>query len=122
MREPATVLWGLRISDTDFQKLKVGFQSRDMDDKWNILPAVMDESQSDHISVHFSRSWTGIEHHILFIKPSDDGAMIEAITWEQNRNGIRISEEYAKKEAVMLSRGWLECDFEALPVYDRSDL
>ncbi|KAI9928086.1 hypothetical protein ASPWEDRAFT_453534 [Aspergillus wentii DTO 134E9] len=124
MREPATVLWGLSISDADFKKLKAGFRSSDMNDKWNIL--AMDQSQSDNIPIHFSRSWTGIEHHILYIKPSDggssSGAKIEAITWEQRRNGIHILEEYAKKEAVILARVKLDCDFEALPIYHPSDL
>lgn len=31
--EPATTPWGLSISDSDFEKLKAGFEPQDHDDK-----------------------------------------------------------------------------------------
>ncbi|KAH8693585.1 hypothetical protein BGW36DRAFT_463264 [Talaromyces proteolyticus] len=94
MQEPATAPWGLSISDTDFKKLKAGFEPQDMDDKWRVL-----------------------EVYVLVVKPSDGGSSssIETITWEQSKGGLRISEEQAKKEAVSLTRGLLRCDFDALP-------
>lgn len=36
MENPATASWGLRISNTDFAKLKRGLSPRSMDDKWRI--------------------------------------------------------------------------------------
>ena len=120
MVEPATALWGLSISDADFEKLKAGFKSTSMDDKWDV--SVADVDQSGNISITLSRSWTGKKHYILAVKPSDgsSGVEIEAITWEQDKGGIHISEEQGKKEAVILCRALLDCDFDKLPHYDTS--
>ncbi|KAI9697094.1 MAG: hypothetical protein M1836_005056 [Candelina mexicana] len=123
MQEPATAPWGLSISDTDLRKLKAGFKPQDQDDKWRV--SATEQSQSGTISIHIARSGTGIELYRLIVKPSGgdssgSGAKIEAITWEQNKGGIRMSEEQAKKEAVMTTRNLLNCDFEMLPEYDFS--
>lgn len=120
MQEPATALWGLSISDTDFKKLKAGFEPQDQDDKWRV--SATDQSQSGTISIHLARSGTGKELYVLVVKPSGGGVKIEAITWEQNKGGIRISEEQAKKEVVIITRRVLECGFDSLPEYDVSDL
>ena len=78
------------------------------------------------ISIHFVRSGTGKEFYVLVVNPRDGGSnsgvKIETITWEQNKGGIRISEEQAKKEVVIIARGLLEYDFDALPEYDVSEL
>jgi hypothetical protein len=119
MVDPATALWGLNISDADFEKLKAGFKPADMDDKWVIS---VTDSKRGNISITISRSWTGKKHYILDVKPSngDSCVKIEAITWEQNKGGIYISEEQGKKEAVILCRSCLDCDFDKLPHYDVS--
>jgi hypothetical protein len=69
------------------------------------------------------------EHYVLTVKSGDGGssssgggAKIESITWEQNMGGIRIPEELAKKEVVLITRNVLECDFEALPEYDFNEV
>ena len=125
MQEPATAPWGLIISDADFEKLKAGFEPQDHDDKWRV--SATDQNQSGTISIHLARSGTGKELYVLVVKPSDNGSSgsgvkIESITWEQNKGGIRISEEQAKKEVVIIARRLLECEFDALPEYDVSDL
>ena len=122
MQEPATAPWGLSISDADLEKLKAGLEPQDQDDKWRVSATA--QSQSGTISIHLARSGTGKELYVLVGQPSDgsSGVKIEAITWEQNKGGIRISEEQAKKEVVIITRGLLECDFDALPEYDVSDL
>ena len=119
MIEPETAQWGLSISDADFEKLKAGFEAQDMDDKWTISLADLENGNK---SITITRSWTGRKHYILDVKPrnGDSGVKIEAITWEQNKGGIYISEEQGKKEAVILCRGILDCHFEALPHYDDS--
>ena len=53
MIDPATALWGLSISDADFEKLKAGFQPVDMDDKW--VTSVTDLERGS-ISITLSRS------------------------------------------------------------------
>jgi len=123
MQEPATAPWGLRISDADLEKLKAGFEPQDQDDKWRV------SATHQPISIHLARSATGKEFYVLHVvvKPGDNGSSgssvkIAAITWEQNKGGIRISEEQAKKEVVIITRGLLECDFDALPEYDIDDL
>lgn len=131
MQEPATAPWGLSISNTDFEKLKTGFEPQDQGDKWRVSVTDQTQSQGSNISVHLARSGTGKELYILIVKPSNSdsssssssgGVKIEAITWEQNKGGIRISEEQAKKEVVIITRSVLDCDFDALPEYDASDI
>jgi hypothetical protein len=123
MREPLVAPWGLPISDADMEKIKVGFKSRSMDDRWDLL--VRDPDEHGNISLHILRSWLQQECYILYIVPkpsNDDGgsAMIHSITWEGNKAGLQCSAEQAKKEAVMVSRSHLDCKFEALPHYPSS--
>lgn len=123
MQKPATAPWGLSISETDFEKLTAGFEPQDQDDKWRVVVSPLGENGI--ISVHFSRTGTGIPHYIFFIRPSDvggSGATIEAITWEQNKGGIYISEEMAKMTVVTISRSLLECDYDVLPLYNTDDI
>ncbi|KAL6712088.1 hypothetical protein ACN47E_003131 [Coniothyrium glycines] len=124
MQEPATTSWDLSISDADFQKLKAGFEPQDQDDKWHIWHA--SQNEGDNISIHFARSGTGNELYVLHVTPRDDSSSndikVKAITWSQNKGGIRISEEQGKKDVVIIARRVLECEFEALPEYDVSDL
>jgi hypothetical protein len=122
MKEPATAAWGLRISDTDAEKLKAGFQPLDQDDKWHIYVSTTEPATS----VHIARSAFGVETYVVHVveKTGDEGssAEIASITWETNKGGIRISEEQAKKEVVNLTRSILECDYETLPYYDPADV
>ncbi|KAI9647016.1 hypothetical protein NHQ30_005018 [Ciborinia camelliae] len=123
MKEPLTAPWGMPISDTDVEKIKVGFRSRNMDDKWNIL--IEDPDENGNISLHIIRSWSQEECYILHIvpKPSNDdsgSANIQGITWEGNKGGLQCDAEQAKKEAVILSRWLLHCEFETLPHYPHS--
>lgn len=124
MQEPATAPWGLRISVADFEKLKAGLEPQDQDDKWRV--SAKNCNESGNISIRVARSAFDREFYVLFVKPSDGGSSgsveIEAITWEQNKNGIRISEEQGKKEVVMITRSILGCDYDALPEYDSSDI
>lgn len=117
MKEPATAAWGLRISDTDVEKLKAGLKPMDMDDKWHIYVSATEPATS----VHIARSIFGVETYVVHVldKTGDEGssAEIASITWETNKNGVRISLEQAKKEVVNLTRSILGCEYEALPDY-----
>lgn len=118
MKEPLTASWDLPISDADVEKIKVGFKSFSMDDKWDLL--VEDSDENGNISVHIIRNWLQEDCYILHTVPkpsNDDGtsAKIQGITWEGNKAELQCSEEQAKIEAVMLCRGWLHCEFENLP-------
>ncbi|XXH01432.1 hypothetical protein Hte_007792 [Hypoxylon texense] len=123
MKEPLTVSWGLPISDADVEKLKVGFRSQSMDDKWSIL--VEEPDENGNLSIHIIRWLVHEECYILHIVPkpsNNDGgsAIIQSITWEGNKAGLQCDAEQAQKEAVILCRGHLHCEFEALPHYPRS--
>lgn len=120
MKKALTASWGLPISDADVAKLKVGFRPRDMDDKWEIL--IEEPDADDNLSIHIIRSWLQEESYIFRIVPksrNDDGgsATIHSITWEGNKGGLQCGPEQAQKEAVMLCRGHLKCEFEKLPKY-----
>lgn len=118
MLEPATAPWGLSISDADFKKLSAGLEPQDQDDKWRIT--VSDQNQNGNISINMARTVANREIYILFVNPNNggSGAIIEAVTWEQNKGGIHLTEEQAKKEVVMITRSILQCDYDALPEYD----
>ncbi|KAH8892294.1 hypothetical protein GQ53DRAFT_746195 [Thozetella sp. PMI_491] len=125
MKEPLTAPWGLPISDADVERLKGGFKSRSMDDKWDML--IEDPDENGNVSLHILRSWLQEECYILHMVPkpgSDDGrsAKIQSITWEGNKAGLQCNAEQAKKEAVILSRCHLHCEFETLPHYPSSML
>lgn len=125
MHEPMSVAWGVVLSDTDWNKLRIGLQARDMDDRW--LYNVDEIDASGVITIHIQRSWTGIELYAIHVKPRQDGmpddepTRIIAVTWEQNKNGILITEEQAKIEVTILTRSLLRCDLDQLPKY-HSDL
>jgi hypothetical protein len=125
MKEPFTAPWDLPISDVDMEKLKAGFKSRSMDLKWDML--VEDPDEDGNISVHIIRNWLQEECYILHIvpKPSDDdskSAKMHSITWEGTKPGLRGNgkAELAKKQAVILCRVHLHCEFETLPDYPGS--
>lgn len=120
MEDPATAPWGLHISNADLQKLQAGFEPQDHDNKWRV--SVSDQGQSSEISVHIARSAFREELFVLTVKLSDvDGengsAQVEAITWQQDQGGVRISEEIAKKQVTLLVRRVLGGHFEKLPEY-----
>jgi len=118
MEAPATASWDHSISDADFSKLKAGFEALDMEDKWEIKAD--DPDKNGIIFIHISRSWTEIDQYILAVKPSDGGGgKIISITWEQDKGKIHVGEERGKKEAVIVCRMIVKCEFETLPLYDR---
>lgn len=140
MKIPLTAPWDLSISDADVEKLRVGFKSHSMDDKWDLLVEDPDKNNGG-FSVHIIRNWLAMDCYVLHITPRASGAdeekkekreeegggsgetaaaKISGITWEGDKNGLQCSAEQARKEAVMLCRGWLGCEFEALPQYPSS--
>ncbi|KAI6497099.1 hypothetical protein MCOR14_008726 [Pyricularia oryzae] len=120
MRERLTAPWGIVVNEKDFEKLATGHESFDMDDQWDVLVEDPDENNNSVISVHFMRSWTGQDIYILHLNNSDakSGIKVDSITWEGNKNGVRIDAEQAQKEVVLLARDVLKCEFDELPHYD----
>ncbi|KAF2664901.1 hypothetical protein BT63DRAFT_78894 [Microthyrium microscopicum] len=118
MTDPATAPWGLPISNTDFQKLKVGYQPKSSDDKWGIYASNLDDGQTTKITI--GRGWRGIRHYIFYLKSreSESGMVIESLEWDQNKGVVFISEERGKAEAVVLCRELLKCEFKGLPHHD----
>lgn len=106
-----------------------------MDNKWDLL--IEDPDENGGFSVHILRNWLQEECYVLHVvvsklppsnkndpddtgKHSRYGAEIQSITWEGNKAGLQCSAEQAQKEAVILARGWLHCELEALPHYPTS--
>lgn len=140
MKLPLTAPLDLPISDADVAKLKVGFKSQSMDDRWEIL--VEDPDEDGGMSVHIFRSWHMEECYILHIIVPKEGsissndhngdrggggsrsasrAKVHGITWEGDKAGLQCDAEQAKKEAVMVARWILDCEFEELPQYSSKE-
>ncbi|ETS74976.1 hypothetical protein PFICI_13460 [Pestalotiopsis fici W106-1] len=120
MKKALTAPWGLLVSNADVAKLKTGFKSQSMDHKWDFL--VEDPDKNGNTSIHIIRTWCREECWIIHLVPASDdhdggSAKIESITWEGNKAIGRCDAEQAKKEAVILLRGWLRCEFATLPQY-----
>lgn len=121
MRDPATTLWELPISDTDYEKLMKGFSPQSLDDKWSIYAVDLDDGRTTKVTI--GRGWRWYRHYLLHVtrRSDDSGWMIESMTWEQNKGDvIFISEEQGKKEAIILCRIILKCEIEAFPQYEVS--
>ncbi|KAK8058232.1 hypothetical protein PG994_008680 [Apiospora phragmitis] len=119
MQAPATAPWGLSISDADFEKLKADFEPESWDDKWRV--SATDPSQSDNISSTLLEP-DGQGFLRIACGTDSSGVKIEAITWEQDKNGIRISEDQAKAEVMCMTRRRLGCVFDAFLEDDHSTL
>ncbi|PNS15034.1 hypothetical protein CAC42_2263 [Sphaceloma murrayae] len=117
MESPATVQWVLNINDSDFEKLKSGYWSAIMNQRWDICAGLTD--QNGRIPIIISRSRSGIEHYILHITPRDGhgGPKVQAITRAQTMGTDRVAEEQAKMETVMMCRAYPGCRFIELPKY-----
>ncbi|KAI1811191.1 hypothetical protein GGS20DRAFT_126925 [Poronia punctata] len=118
MKDPLVSSLDLSISSSDMEKLKIGFKARSMDDRWDIL--VQDPDEKDGVSIHILRSWGQEECYVLHI--GGEGGKINSITWEGNKAGLRCEADQALKEAVIVCRARLDCEFENLPSYPSSVL
>jgi hypothetical protein len=121
MAKPLTAPWDLAISDSDVEKLKAGFTSRNFDDKysWQI------EDENGNLSIHVIRHFVREPSFILHIAPkssTDNGASakIYSITWDGELAGIKDDVEKAKERVTILARVIPKCHFENAPatVYD----
>ncbi|KAL8366408.1 hypothetical protein RB595_004942 [Gaeumannomyces hyphopodioides] len=125
MQEALTVPWDVPVSAADVERLKVGFRSRSMDDKWDLL--VEDPDDKGGWSIHIIRSGGSYDTcFVLHLAPSQQltdgatgggGTKITAFTWDGKHSGLQVPEEQAKKDAIMLCRAQLGCEFDALPKY-----
>jgi len=110
MEHPVTAAWGVRMTRADLEKLKVGFQPMDMEDRW--MCSADEPDQQGNIVVHWCRSWTGSKEIDLHVNRLEDGgAEIVEITWDKKSGGIQVSEAQAKELATQLSRGLLGCEW-----------
>ncbi|TLD11601.1 hypothetical protein PspLS_11501, partial [Pyricularia sp. CBS 133598] len=86
MRDPRTAAWGLELSDGDVERLKVGFKSRSVDDKWDFL--IENPDGRGCWSLHVIKNWLYDDTSVLHVVPAPEGYQgpngpwIEGITWE----------------------------------------
>ncbi|KAL8376627.1 hypothetical protein RB595_007641 [Gaeumannomyces hyphopodioides] len=116
MKEALTAPWDVPVSAADVERLKAGFRSRSMDDKWDLLVGGP------------GRQGRLVPPHHPELDPTEgdgdgegatggSGAKIMGFTWDGKYSDLQVPEEQAKKDAIMLCRGKLGCEFEALPQY-----
>jgi len=109
MENPTTAPWGLRISNSDFEKLQVGFTPQNMDDRWECATDKPD--QQGNTTVRLSRSWSGSVEFILAVKGGgDNGAEIAQITW--NKDALTPTDAEAKEIASNICRNHMYCEWE----------
>jgi len=116
MVKPLTAPWDLAVSDTDVEKLKAGFRSRNQDDKYDWLI----EDENGNISIHVIRHFVQKEVYVLHIaaKSNTDNsasAKIHSITWDGELVSIRDDVKLAKERVVILARAILGCELENAP-------
>lgn len=118
MKKPLTGPLDLAVSESDLEKLKAGFRSRNQDDKWDWLI----EDENGNTSIHIVRHFVHEEVYILRIAPKsrnehDASAKIHSVTWDGDVPGMQKDAEHVMKYLVLLARSILGCDFETLPHY-----
>jgi hypothetical protein len=118
MKKPLTESLDLAVSESDLEKLKAGFRSRNLDDKWSWLI----EDNNGEISIHIVRHFVHEEVYILRIAPKSSNengasAKIHSLTWDGDVPGMQKDAEQVMKYLVLLARHDLRCDFETLPHY-----
>ena len=105
-----TAPWNLQITSEQLAKLKAGYSSADMNDKWMIAF----ETKGDKTLVHIARSWTGRTMYVLTISEAADGggAEIETLTWDETGGHMteKTDEAEAKGWVVRLCKSHLGCD------------
>lgn len=80
MMNPATASWGLRISDSDFAKLKRGLLAQDMDDKWAFL--AMTEEELSEEQVEDERRKGKPAHEKMPEEELTEGQLLDREAWE----------------------------------------
>ncbi|EJT69523.1 hypothetical protein GGTG_13142 [Gaeumannomyces tritici R3-111a-1] len=120
MQEALTVPWEVPVSAADVERLRVGFRSRSMDDKWDLL--LEDPDDKGGWSMHIIRTFGAIYDtcfvlHLVHSQQPGTGTKTTSFTWDTEFSHHHVPEEQAKKDAIMLFRGHLGCEFEALPQY-----
>ena len=94
MENPASASWSLRISQADYDRLKVGFNPQDMEDKWRVTSEIMLRTHivgrpnrtaqtgpfpgvrvsPGLMVVRLVRSWTGSEMYVLGVRSVTGGS------------------------------------------------
>ncbi|KAG8629446.1 hypothetical protein KVT40_003311 [Elsinoe batatas] len=108
MEAPIIVPWGIRISKDDVEKLRAGFASKQMQQRWDIKS----EETDGVLTVRILRSWTNKLCLVMKVVINEDGdAEVTDFTWESRSGGDTFTEDECKKLAVRLCRGWCDCEF-----------
>lgn len=119
---PATASWNVTISQADLEKLQAGYEPWDIGNMWYIKAMPRDESNRMH--VHFARFCARSPVYTIVVAVSPDGSsggVIESIIWETREGDHDLSEDWAKREVVLVARSRAECDMPGLPELDREE-
>jgi len=109
MKYPLTAPWGVGITAADFEKLKRGFEPKQMEDKW-ACSADQPDLQG-YIVVRWTQTWTERETIALRVNYLSDGAEIVDITWDRSTGATQVDEDEGKALVTMLCQNVLGCEW-----------
>ncbi|CEJ93500.1 hypothetical protein VHEMI09082 [[Torrubiella] hemipterigena] len=122
-KNSAMAPWNITISRDDFECMLESFEAWHYNDIWSVKPMPQEESSNTTL-VHFARYMAETPDYSIVIHAGLDSSGEEKITilsiiWETietlwSATGEQISEDYAKREVVLLSRQHLVCELPGL--------
>ena len=98
---PGSGLWPMEFDADQTRSLLWGHSAREMEDKWNVYS----EIDGSAASVHFHRSWTGLQVVQLDLELIDTGSRVVRAHWELDDSDIKQpSEDFALGQFVNVFR------------------
>lgn len=118
IKSPITAKWDITISQEDYDKMAKVFQAWDTTDRWNVNAIYRDKS-SGKILLHFARGSSESILYTLMIEENNhtnsNQIEIKSIIWEELEDDKPISEDWAKREVILMAIEFLGCDLPGLP-------
>lgn len=103
IRRPAEAAWAVKVDHDGVERLLRGYPPREMEDKWIVASDGPDENGS--FTVHFHRSWTGLEIARMEMATIPTGARVTRLVWETDPEVIKdASAEGAKRMVATVAR------------------
>lgn len=94
MTMPKRIAVDWHFDDEGYRRLQLGHEAHEMEDKWDVY-MVKD-------TVHFHRSWTGVEIFVLRLSKTNEGGYVAGeFTVEQNPEIIRLTDEQEIENAFL---------------------
>lgn len=92
IKSPKTISVQWLLDEEAYKRLQLGHLAHEMEDKWNIY------MEGD--TVHFHRSWTGMELFRFTVQPADGGHTVSQFEVEQDPERYTETDEQAIKDTL----------------------